>query len=84
MKTKTILWIAFLFILFSAMLAIVVLGQPSVSGQNLGAASLALQATPAPADEDLSEIGSTDGIFIMGVVIVLIVVVPILLPRKKH
>lgn len=32
--------------------------------------------------EDVSEIGSTDGIVLMGVIIVLIIVVPILLQRK--
>lgn len=84
MKTKTVLWISVLFILFSAILWIAILGQPTVSAQNLGAASLALQATPTPPAEDISEIGSTDGIFIMGVVIILIVTVPVLFPRKKY
>lgn len=49
-------------------------------------ASLLLQttATPQPDDEkDRSEVGSTDGIVVMGVVIVLIVAIPILV-RRKH
>jgi hypothetical protein len=48
--------------------------------------SLLLQttATPLPADEkDKSEVGSTDGIVVMGVVIVLIVAIPIVV-RRKH
>lgn len=40
-------------------------------------------ATAQPEDQkDRSEIGSTDGIVVMGVVIVLIVVVPILVHRR--
>jgi len=49
-------------------------------------ASFLLQTTTTPQPEDQadrSEIGSTDGIVVMGVVIVLIVAVPILV-RRKH
>jgi hypothetical protein len=53
---------------------------PSTPGAENTAAFL-LQATPPP--EDLSEIGSTDGIIVMGFVIVLIVIIPILLQRKS-
>lgn len=42
-----------------------------------------LQTTSTPQPEDKSEIGSTDGIVVMGVIIVLIVAVPILV-RRKH
>lgn len=38
----------------------------------------------SPQTEDLSEVGSTTGIFIMGVVIVLITTVPMLARKKKH
>lgn len=42
-----------------------------------------LQATPTPpAEVDRAEVGSTDGIVVMGGVIVLIVLVPILVRRK--
>jgi len=47
-----------------------------------GAAAFFVQTSPTPQGEDVSEIGSTDGIVLMGVVIVMIVVVPILLRRK--
>ena len=42
-----------------------------------------MQPTSTPQPRDLSEIGSTDGIVIMGVLIALIVIVPILLRRKS-
>ena len=42
-----------------------------------------LQTTPTPKPEDLSVIGSTDGIIIMGFVIAIIIIVPILLRRKS-
>lgn len=50
---------------------------------NPGAAALSMQVTPPPPAEDKSEIGSTEGIFIMGLVIVAITSLPILLRRKK-
>ena len=57
---------------------------PDVRQQMLGAASFSMQVvTPAPPVEDHSEIGSTDGILIMGIVIVAIASLPILLRRKK-
>lgn len=47
-------------------------------------AAITLQTTATPGiEEDLSEIGSTDGIVIMGGVIVLIVILPIILKRKS-
>lgn len=51
--------------------------------QSTGAA-LFLQITPTTQiEEDHSEVGSTDGIVIMGGVIGLIVIVPILVKRKS-
>ena len=84
MKINNIIWIASLFIALVTALVFATFDQPVVSAQNLGAASISLQATPTPAAKGVSEIGSTDGIFIMGVVIVLIVVVPVLFYRKKN
>ena len=55
--------------------------QPSGYG-NLSAAAFFLQTTPTPEQVDRSEVGSTDGIVVMGFVIVAIAVLPILLRRK--
>lgn len=52
------------------------------SPNNLAAAALFFQTTPTPEQVDRSEIGSTDGIVVMGFVIVAIVILPILLRRK--
>ncbi|HJQ14242.1 MAG TPA: hypothetical protein VJ830_05780 [Anaerolineales bacterium] len=46
-------------------------------------AFLVLQPKSTPQSNDLSEIGSTDGIVVMGFVIALIVIVPILLRRRS-
>lgn len=46
-------------------------------------ASFFFQATTTPEPEDQSEIGSTDGIVIMGGVIAFIIVIPILARRKR-
>jgi len=78
------IWIASLFIALVIALAVVTFDLPVVSAQNMGAASISLQTTPTPAAEGVSEIGSTDGIFIMGAVIVLIVIMPVLFYRKKN
>ena len=78
------IWIASLFIALVIGLVVATFDQPVVSAQNLSAAPAALQITPTPAAEGVSEIGSTDGIFIMGAVIVLIVSLPVLFYRKKN
>jgi hypothetical protein len=44
---------------------------------------LVLQPTSTPKPKDLSEIGSTDGIVFMGILIALIIIIPILLRRKS-
>ena len=59
------------------------LSQPTLAPEQPGAAALSLQVTATPAAQPASEIGSTDGIMLMSVIIVLIVVVPILLRRKS-
>jgi len=46
-------------------------------------AFLVLQPTSTPKPKDLSEIGSTDGIVFMGILIALIIVVPIVLRRDS-
>lgn len=55
--------------------------QPAID--NSAAFFLQTTATPQPDDEkDRSEIGSTDGIVVMGILIVLIVSIPIATRRK--
>ena len=56
---------------------------PSTMQGNPGAAAFFLQTTPTPQPQDLSKIGSTDGIAAMGILIALIIVIPILLRRKS-
>ena len=84
MKTKTIIWISSLFILLVMALVTVNFSSPAESSQNLGGASLSIQITPTLIPEGLSEIGSTDGIFIMGIVIALIAMVPVIVRRKRN
>ncbi len=54
------------------------------SGQLTGSASMIQQATPTPENGDASEIGSTDGILVMGFVIVLIVTLPLLFHKRNR
>lgn len=55
---------------------------PAMQG-SLGSGAFFLQATATPVQDDLSRVGSTDGIVVLGVFIALIIVVPILLRRKS-
>jgi hypothetical protein len=66
--------------LFSA--ALTYSAPPAVRGDSVSA-EFFLQPTTTPAPEDHSEIGSTDGIIVMGLIIALIVVIPILVQRKS-
>jgi hypothetical protein len=72
--------------LIMAVLSAMVSSVPSQAGQKdlMGAAlQYSLQATPTIAPEQgVSEIGSTDGIVLMGIIIVLIVVLPAILQRR--
>jgi hypothetical protein len=83
MKTIHIFGIALIFIILIIVFASANFNQ-SWSAHNLSAASLSMQITsPTPPAEDISEVGSTDGIVIMGVVLVVIVTVPVLFRRKR-
>jgi hypothetical protein len=53
---------------------------PAMEG-TFGGSAFFMQTTATPPGQDLSEVGSTDGIVIMGVLIALIIIVPILLRR---
>lgn len=83
MKTSPIFGIALIFITLVFVLASMNLGQPQAEAKNLGAASLSVQVpTPTQNGEDLSEVGSTDGIVVMGFVLVAIVTLPLLFHRR--
>ena len=69
----------FILALFSAALSY---SAPPAGNADLGGTAFFMQPTSTPQPRDLSEIGSTDGIVIMGVLIALIIIVPILLRRK--
>jgi predicted membrane protein len=55
---------------------------PAMPG-SLSAAAFFLQPTKTPQPKDLSQVGSTDGLILMGFIIALIIIVPILLQRKS-
>ncbi len=59
-------------------LALSGLNLPTAAAQEVHAASLALQTTSTPLPQDASVIGSTDGILVMGIVIVLSATLPLL------
>lgn len=83
MKTKTIIWITAFFILLVAALIAANFHAPVNALQNPGTASLFIQITPTLIADDLSEIGSTDGILIMSVVIALIAMLPVIISRNR-
>jgi hypothetical protein len=57
---------------------------PPTGQADLLAAKSVLQTTTTPQpEEDLTEVGSTDGILVMGFVIALIIIIPILLQRTS-
>ena len=56
---------------------------PSATQSSITSAAFFLQTTPTPEQIDKSEIGSTDGIVVLGVAICIIVILPIVLQRKS-
>jgi len=58
--------------------------QPYASAKDLGAAGLRVQVTSTPDAEDHSVIGSTDGIVLMGFLIVCIIITPLLFRRRTR
>ncbi len=82
MKTTHIFGIIFLFIVLMFVLVIANFSPSFASAKVMMASSL--QTTPTPIEEDISVIGSTDGIMLMGVIISLIVTIPVLFRRKKN
>jgi hypothetical protein len=76
-----ILVVGFMLALATAALTHSIAVQSSQPAIDNGAAFF-LQTTATPQPDDESEIGSTDGIVIMGILIVLIVSIPIATRRK--
>ncbi|MDL1941985.1 hypothetical protein FBQ99_06510 [Chloroflexi bacterium CFX2] len=56
---------------------------PSLASAPVAGAAGIQQTTPTPPGGDASEIGSTDGILVMGVVITVIIILPLLF-RKRN
>ena len=73
--------VGFVLALFSA--ALTYYAPPAID-ESFGGAAFFLQSTSTstPQPDDISEIGSTDGIVIMGFLIALIIIIPILWHRK--
>jgi hypothetical protein len=86
MKTSYIFGITLIFIvLVFALVAVANFDYPTVSPKNLSTASLSMQiSTPDQPADNVSEVGSTDGIVIMGFVLVIIVILPVLFRKKKR
>lgn len=82
MKTKNIFNACiFLIAILTLTLVITNFNMPVAAAKDLPVTVLQ-QATPTP-PVDSSEIGSTSGILVMGVVIVLIIAVPLILQKRK-
>jgi hypothetical protein len=85
MKTTHVPGIAILIVLLLATTLVVsAFHQPPESGADLNTWTLQSRVQPLQIDTDLSEIGSTTGIFIMGFVIVVIIAAPLLLRKKRR
>lgn len=80
LRSTTVIGISLLLALFSAALTYIA---PPAMQLDFPAAALFQQPTSTPEVKDASEIGSTDGIIVLGGVIALIVIVPIFLYRKS-
>ena len=72
-----------LLIIIAGILIISAFNQPDVDAQESMNSSLIAQITATPAADDNSVIGSTDGIVVMGILIVLVAVTPLFFRRKK-
>lgn len=79
-RSTILMAISILLALFSAGLTYI---SPPALELNFPSSSAFFQEpTPTPQVQDMSEIGSTDGIIVLGGVLVLIVIVPIFFYRK--
>ncbi|HMZ07026.1 MAG TPA: hypothetical protein PK078_05350 [Anaerolineales bacterium] len=84
MKTTRMLGlVSFLIIALLLLFAIHNFNLTADASQSGTAVSMQQTATPASPLGTTSEIGSTNGIFVMGIIITLIVTLPILLHKRK-
>jgi uncharacterized integral membrane protein len=84
MRTKNNFTIfTLLLIALLLMLAMINFNAPAALAQSSYTNSATLQTTPTPPADDGSEIGSTDGILVMGIVIVLIVSLPLIFNKRR-
>ena len=79
-RSTIVLGISLMIALFGAALTYVT--PPAAMQLDFPPAAFFQQPTSTPQVQDVSEIGSTDGIIVLGGIIVLIVIVPIFLYRK--
>jgi hypothetical protein len=81
LRPVTLLGIGLIMAVLSAAVGTI---SPDMGGNNLSTAAHYLQTTSATptVTGDTSRVGSTDGIVLMGIVIVLIIVIPILFRQK--
>ena len=86
MKTSHILGIGILFVLaLATAFMTVAFHQPASAAQDVSMLIMQAQVTitPTPLPQDISEIGSTDGILLMVFVIAFISVLPMIFRKKK-
>lgn len=85
MKPTHILGISILIVfMLATTLVVSAFHQPPEASTGVNTSVLQSKVQPLQIDTDLSEIGSTTGIFIMGFVIVLIISTPLLLRKKRQ
>ena len=92
---KKQLWVLYLILIVGTGISIALVGTAAATSgarvhsdsltrfnSDLEAAALHQAVTPTPAAGPVSKVGSTDGIMLMGMIIVIIILLPILLHRN--
>jgi len=79
-RLSILIGIGLMLLFFSAALSSLT---PTPAQMNFRSAALYQPPTTTPQVEDVSEVGSTDEIIVLGGIIILIVIVPIFLYRKS-
>lgn len=83
MKANHIFSVTVLLLSLLTMALVLINFNPPVAFAKDNVTAAVQQVTPTPQATDVSEIGSTDGILIMGIVIVLIVILPLIFQKRK-